>query len=84
MPEISRFYGLIIKMYFLSSEHNPPHFHVMYGEDVAVFEIESGKMTDGYLPNRAIKLISEWLELHRRELLEIWNSQNFKHIEPLE
>lgn len=84
MPTISRFYGIIIKMYFQQSEHNPPHFHVVYGENLAEIEISSGKILEGYLPPRANALVSEWLELHREELNTIWNTQEFFEIEPLE
>ncbi len=84
MPTISRFYGIIIKMYFQQSEHNPPHFHVVYGENLAEIEISSGKILEGYLPPRATALVSEWLELHRDELNTIWNTQEFFEIAPLE
>lgn len=84
MPTISRFYGIIIKMYFQQSEHNPPHFHVVYGENLAEIEISTGKILEGYLPPRAKSLVSEWLELHKDELNTIWNTQEFFEIEPLE
>lgn len=84
MPTISRFYGIIIKMYFQQSEHNPPHFHVVYGENIAEIEISSGKILEGFLPVRAKSLVSEWLDLHKDELLTIWNTQEFFEIEPLE
>ena len=47
MPVISRFYGIIIRMYFLQSEHNPPHIHAIYGEDVAALEIQTGNIIEG-------------------------------------
>ena len=84
MPTISRFYGIFIKMYFQQSEHNPPHFHVVYGENLAEIEISTGKILEGYLPPKAKSLVSEWLELHRDELNKIWNTQEFFEIEPLE
>ena len=52
MPVISRFYGIIIRMYFLQSEHNPPHIHAIYGEDVAALEIQTGNIIEGYLHQR--------------------------------
>ena len=53
MPVISRFYGLVIKMYFGDSEHNPPHFHVAYGDYSGVFRLHDLKMTEGDLPSKA-------------------------------
>lgn len=84
MPKLSEFYGIIIRMYFQQSEHNPPHFHAIYNGDTAEFDIQTGEKLDGDLPPKAITLVSEWLNLHRDELLEIWNTQKFKQIEPLE
>lgn len=83
MPEISRFYGLIIKMYFRVAEHNPPHFHVICGDTAGIFDIESLKMLEGDLPSKAQSLVSEWASKHKDELLNIWNTQNFQAIEPL-
>ena len=70
MPEISRFYGIIIYLNF--GDHNPPHIHVDYSGDEAVFEINSGKLLDGKLPARAKKLVSQWISLHKDELLANW------------
>jgi hypothetical protein len=69
MPEISRFYGIIVYMFF--NEHNPPHFHVKYQEFEATVGIVDG-VIHGTLPRRAIILIFEWLDLHKEELLEDW------------
>ncbi len=84
MPEISRFYGIIIGMFF--NEHNPPHFHVKYEEYKAEITIKDGIVT-GKLPRRALNLVFEWLDLHRDELLENWkrgeNRESFIKIEPL-
>ena len=85
MPEISRFYGIIVTMFI--NEHNPPHFHIRYDEYRAIIEIGSGKIT-GTLPPRAMKLVVEWLNLHREELYENWEllrrGGQFKRIKPLE
>ena len=70
MPVISRFYGMVIKMYFLSSEHNPPHIHVVYGEYLGVIDIRTGKMLEGDLPNKALKIVQEWVGIHRDALLK--------------
>ena len=84
MPTLSRFYGIVIRMYFLPSEHKPPHIHAIYGENVASINIETGAVMSGYLPAKALSMIREWLKLHRAELAEIWESQEFKSIPPLE
>ena len=81
MPELSRFYGLIIKMFF--KDHSSPHVHIVYGEYIAVYDIESREMTEGDLPARGQSLVKEWLALHTAELLDIWNTQKFRKIPPL-
>lgn len=83
MPVISSFYGLVVRMYFKQSEHNPPHFHVEYGEYRGVIEISTLNMLEGNLPLRARVLIMDWGIQHQDELMEIWNSQVFKKIPPL-
>ena len=83
MPILSRFYGIVIKMYFLQSEHNPPHIHAIYNDDVAAIDFMTGKILEGYLPPKALNMVAEWLSLHRNELKEIWETQEFKDIEPL-
>ncbi len=78
MPEISRFYGIIITMY--SSEHNPPHFHVRYNEYRATIDINTGEI-NGNLPRRALNYVYEWYDLHKDELLQNWkNMENGKEI----
>jgi hypothetical protein len=85
MPEISRFLGIVIAMYY--REHGPPHFHAIYGEFEVTVEIETGRV-NGTLPKRAQSHGLEWLELHRAELLETWllarDSRPLPKIEPLE
>ena len=83
MPIIARFYGIIIKMFLLGSEHNPPHIHVVYGEYTALFDIQTIKMLEGDLPIRAEAMVKEWLNLHKEELMEIWNTQEFRQLPPL-
>ncbi len=84
MPIIARFYGLIIKMFFRNKEHNPPHFHALYGEYMGEFDIRTLEMIQGDLPVRAISIVKEWAEIHQKELLEMWNTQNIKKLPPLE
>lgn len=83
MPEIARFYGMIIKMYFQQREHNPPHFHVIYGSYMGAFEINTLKMMEGDLPEKAQALVREWAAQHKDELLKIWETQNFVKLPPL-
>ena len=70
MPRISEFYGILIYMYF--QDHPPAHFHAIYAEYEALVSVESGDVLQGQLPARALKLVQEWRELHRAELLEDW------------
>ena len=57
MPVISRFYGIIIRMYFQQSEHNPPHIHAIYGENMAAININSGEVLEGERPPKALAMV---------------------------
>jgi len=85
MPVISRFYGIVIAMYF--NDHNPPHFHAKYSGHEALFYF-SGNVIEGSLPRRASKLVQDWIELHASELDENWRraraGEPLDMIEPLE
>ena len=70
MPELSRFYGIVIKMYF--DDHLPPHFHAEYGEYEALININTLAVVVGWLPGRALGLVVEWASLHRAELAREW------------
>jgi hypothetical protein len=82
MPEIARFYGIVIKLFF--HDHNPPHFHAIYGEYIGLFEIHSLEMIEGDLPANAKRLVVEWGQKNKSELLQMWNNQNFHKLPPLE
>jgi len=84
MPELSRFYGIVIKMFFLKKEHNPPHIHAIYGEYLGELNILTGEVMEGDLPGKAVRMTQEWIELHRDTLLDIWQSQQFRKLPPLE
>ena len=84
MPEIARFYGIVIKMFFKPKEHDPSHIHAVYGECIGVFDIKSSEMTDGDLPANAQRLVKDWLVQHRNELEEMWASQKIVKLPPLE
>jgi uncharacterized protein DUF4160 len=85
MPEISRFLGIVIGIFY--SEHGIPHFHAVYGEHEISVEVEAGTI-HGEFPPRALRLVLEWANLHQRELMENWQlarqGQPLKQIAPLE
>ena len=82
MPEITRFYGIVIKIFF-TKEHNPPHFHAIYGEPNGIFEIASLEMLEGDLPIKAQNLIKEWAILYIDDILNMWNTKKIKKLPPL-
>ncbi|MGI5090413.1 DUF4160 domain-containing protein [Treponema vincentii] len=84
MPVLSRFYGIIIRMYFQQSEHNPPHIHALYGDDMAAIDIQNGEILEGHLPPKALSMVREWVGIHRKDLLRMWETQEFKPLSPLE
>jgi hypothetical protein len=85
MPEISRFLGIVIAMFY--REHGPPHFHAVYGDFEITVEIETG-VVNGRFPKRALSHVMDWRDMHKDELLEDWRlaslRQPLKKIEPLE
>jgi hypothetical protein len=83
MPEISRFLGIVIRMF--PGDHNPPHFHAIYGDDEALIEIQRLSVFAGRLSPRVLGLVMEWATLHQRELLEDWNrARNRRPLERIE
>jgi hypothetical protein len=70
MPTISRFYGILIQMYF--ADHAPPHFHALYAEFEALFDLQAFEVIRGELPPRAMALVREWAQQHRNELMRDW------------
>ena len=83
MPTISIFYGIIIMMYLKNKEHNPPHIHAFYGEESASFYIQNGEIYEGSFPSRAKKMVKEFILLHKKELLEMWETEKYHKIEGL-
>lgn len=85
VPEISRFYGIVIKMFY--HEHGRPHFHAVYGEYHATFDIDTGEAR-GAFPFRLQSLVLEWVEVHRVELMDDWDEARagrpLRRIAPLE
>ncbi len=87
MPEISRFFGVIIRMYF--DDHNPPHFHAEFQEHRAIIDIQNASLLDGYLPPKQLKQVQTWSVLHKNELLENFvnlgkDFKSYNKIDPLQ
>ncbi|MCX6028648.1 MAG: DUF4160 domain-containing protein [Chloroflexi bacterium] len=86
MPEVSRFFGIVIRMYF--DEHLPPHFHAIYGGHEVQVGIDPIEVLEGRLPHRAASMVIEWTALHQRELMNDWERMRrdlaILKIEPLE
>lgn len=85
MPEICRFFHIIIRMY--AKERSPPHFHAFYGEHEAIFSIATGKLLEGKFPIKQERLVTAWAMIFKKELLSNWDSltsgKGFKKIDPL-
>ena len=86
LPEISRFLGIAIALYY--NDHGPPHFHARYGDSEIRVAIEDGRILSGVFPRRAQSLVQEWLALHKDELRENWRlarqRKPLKRVAPLE
>lgn len=86
MPEVSRFFGIVIAIYY--NDHEPAHFHARYADAEARIDMVTGKALSGRIPPRAMRLVEEWSALHRRELLEDWRRAQMREplqrIDPLE
>jgi hypothetical protein len=80
VPELSRFFGIIIRMYFEAMEaHHTPHFHAYYQEEVAVYKIDPVELLAGSLPKRQQRFVEAWAELHQHELLQDWERLQSGH-----
>tara|TARA_Y100000310_G_C19993766_1_gene495293 strand:- start:182 stop:442 length:261 start_codon:yes stop_codon:yes gene_type:complete len=86
MPEISRFFGIVVRMYY--DEHNPPHLHAEYSGNKAVFDFQGNIIKGDLLSKTATKLMREWIDIHEIELVEDWNlaraNKEIKKINPLD
>ncbi len=83
MPVISRFRGIVIKMYFQQAEHNPPHVHVQYGGYTAAVSIHTGMIISGTVPAKVLEMVIKWIEANESKLLEMWETQEFTALPPL-
>ncbi|MBI4668381.1 MAG: DUF4160 domain-containing protein [Elusimicrobia bacterium] len=86
MPVISRFFGIVIALYW--DDHLPPHFHAKYGGEEAVVDIKTGKVVKGVLSRRALTLVKEWRRLYAADLMQDWDlarqRKPLRYIKPLE
>ena len=80
MPVISRFHGIVIKMYLRQKEHNPPHIHAIYGEYMGMFSLSTTEMFEGDIPLKEQALIKKFIEENREKLQRMWDTQEFEVI----
>ena len=83
MPEICRFYVIVIKMFFKPKEHEPSHIHALYGEHVGVFDLRTMTMTEGDLPGKAQDMVKERMTQNQGRLQEMWDTQKLEKLPPL-
>ncbi len=83
MPVITRFYGMVVKMYLIGKEHNPPHIHFLYGEHNGVIDLQTLTVIEGDLPGKALSMALEWTGKNQTALLEMWETQQFRKLPPL-
>ena len=84
MPTISNFYGIIIIMYLRNKEHNPPHTHAITQDYAAPFLIETGDIMEGEFPRKAKMLVKEFVLKYKNELKEMWETENYRKLPPLD
>lgn len=84
MPVISRFNGIVIKMYLRHKEHNPPHIHAICGDNIGMFSLSDGEMFEGDLGNKEQKMVQKFIAKYGKELLDMWETQQFKSLPPVE
>ena len=84
MPTISNFYGIVIVMYLRNKEHNPPHIHAVTKDFYAPFLISTGEIIEGEFPMKARALVKEFILHYQNELEEMWESEQYRKLPPLE
>ncbi|MBO5325899.1 MAG: DUF4160 domain-containing protein [Lachnospiraceae bacterium] len=84
MPVISRFRGIILRMYLRQKEHNPPHIHAQYGDSVGLFSLENGEMFEGDLDKKMRSFVTNFIVYYKEQLLEMWKTQKFVMLDPIE
>ena len=84
MPVISRFNGIVIRMYLRQKEHNPPHVHAVYGECIGLFSLSDGDMFEGDIPIKVQKMIKEFIVYYKERLVKMWETQQFEILPPID
>ena len=84
MPVISRFNGIVVRMYLRQREHNPPHIHAVYGEYVGLFSLSDGDMFEGDIPIKVQKMIKEFIVYYKERLIKMWETQQFEILPPID
>lgn len=84
MPEITRFYGIVIRMFFKPKDHEPSHIHAYYGDRVGIFELDTLEMRKGNLPPKAQELVKLWMTIYKKDLLKMWHDQEIGKLPPLD
>ena len=84
MPVISRFRGIILRMYLRQKEHNPPHIHAQYGDSVGLFSLENGEMFEGDLDKKMRSFVTNFIVYYKEQLLEMWKTEKFVMLDPIE
>lgn len=84
MPTISTFYGIIILMHLTRKEHLPPHIHAFYGDYEATFFISNGELFQGFFPDKGKRLVKEFINKYQKELQEMWDTEVYKKLPPLD
>jgi len=84
MPEVTRFYGISIRMFFKPKEHEPSHIHALYGDYVGEFNIQTSEMMRGNLPAKAQALVKEWISIYKDDLQKMWDTQVIRKLPPIE
>ncbi|MCQ2796629.1 MAG: DUF4160 domain-containing protein [Bacilli bacterium] len=83
-PTISQFYGIRVVMFLKQKEHNPPHIYAYYGNDQAKFLINNGEVMEGDFPKQGRKLMKEFIIKYKKELIEMWETEKYKKLPPIE
>ena len=84
MPTISMFYGILILMHLTRKEHSPPHVHAYYGDYDAAFLISSGELMEGSFPKKGQNLVKEFILKYRDELMNMWETEQYFKLPPIE
>ena len=84
MPSICQFYGILILMRLTSKEHNPPHIHAYYGDYDASFYISNGEIMNGKFPSSGAALVKKFVLKYQKELLEMWETETYRKLPPID